>query len=135
MDRKYGSFQKPDVQTFHIEVQGQRKEAEKEFRESRLVDSSITRIEVFCLNTVLQAMFSAGLKPENDRYMQISRATAKLLIRNRKEIWTRYAQSKEGLKDWVLWKVGLRRNPEFEKMQSAGVTGDVIHDMEVLGCK
>lgn len=100
-----------------------------------MVDSSITRIEVFCLNTVLQAMFSAGLKPENDRYMQISRATAKLLIRNRKEIWTRYVQSKEGLKDWILWKVGLRRNPEFEKMQSAGVTGDVIHDMEVLGCK
>lgn len=104
----------------------------KRYTESRLADSPVSRIEAFCLNTVLQALHSAGLRPSDKKYEQISKATAKLLIRNRKEIWTRYAQSKEGLKDWLLWKVGLRRNPAFEKMQRAGVTGDVLHDMEAL---
>lgn len=94
--------------------------------------STIARIEAFCLNTVIQELSSAGLRPSDKTYEQISRATAKLVIRNRKEIWTRYAQSKEGLKDWLLWKVGLRNNPAFEKMQRAGLMGDVLHDMEAL---
>lgn len=96
--------------------------------------STIARVEAFCFNTVLQALQSAGLRPSDKIYEQINRSTAKLVIRNRKEIWTRYAQSKEGLKDWLLWKVGLRRNPSFEKMQRAGLTGDVLHDMEALKC-
>lgn len=96
--------------------------------------STIARVEAFCFNTVIQALYSDGLKPEDDRYVQISRATTMLVKRNRNGIVTRYQLSKEGLKDWLLWKVGLRRNPAFEKMQRAGVTGDVQHDMEVLKC-
>lgn len=134
MDREYGHLLKPDIQKFHINVKEQRKEVETAFTESRLADSPVTRMEVFCLNTVLQALSSAGLKPEDDRYMQISRATAKLVIRDRKAIWIRYRMSKEGLKEWILWKVGLRKNPAFEKMKRMGLTGDVLHDMEVLKC-
>lgn len=96
--------------------------------------STIARAEVFCLNTVIQALSSAGIKPESERYVQISRAAARLVIRNRSGIVTRYQLSKEGLKDWTLWKVGLRRNAAFERMQRAGVTGDAQHDMEVLKC-
>lgn len=97
-------------------------------------DSPISRAEVFCLNTVIQALSSAGIKPESERYVQISRAAARLVIRNRSGIVTRYQLSKEGLKDWTLWKVGLRRNATFERMQRMGLTGDVLHDMEILGC-
>lgn len=106
----------------------------RHFEKQETAGSQLSRMEAFCLNTVLQALNSAGLRPGDRKYEQISRATAKLLIRNRKEIWIRYAKSKEGLRDWILWKVGLRRNPAFEKMQRAGVTGDVLHDMEALGC-
>lgn len=134
MDREYEHLLKPDIQKVHINVKEQRKEVETAFTESRLVDSPVTRIEAYCLNTVLQALSSAGLKPKDDRYMQISRATAKLVIRDRKAIWIRYRMSKEGLKEWILWKVGLRKNPVFEKMKRMGLTGDVQHDMEVLKC-
>lgn len=94
--------------------------------------STIARIEAFCFNTVIQALSSAGLGPEDDKYVQISRATTMVVKRNRSGIMTRYQLSKEGLKDWLLWKVGLRRNPAFEKMQRAGLIGDVLHDMEAL---
>lgn len=134
MDRKYGRLPKPDIQEIHVNIKEQRKEAETVFTESRLTEQPVTRIEVFCLNTVLQAMSSAGLKPGDDRYMKISRATAKLVIRDRKAIWIRYQMSKEGLREWILWKAGLRKNPVFEKINRMGLTGDAIHDMEVLKC-
>lgn len=96
--------------------------------------STIVRAEEFCFNTVIQALSSAGLGPEDNKYVQISRATTMVVKRNLSGIMTRYQLSREGLKDWLLWKVGLRRNPAFEKMQRAGLTGDVLHDMEALGC-
>lgn len=96
---------------------------------------TIMEMDAFCCNVVLKELKAAGLTPKDERYVQISKATAKLLIRSRKEIWTRYLLSKEGLKDWILWKVGMKENQAYEKIQHMGLTGDVLHDMEVIGCK
>lgn len=94
---------------------------------------TIMEMDAFCCNVVLKELKAAGLTPKDERYVQISKATAKLLIKSRKEIWTRYLLSKEGLKDWILWKVGLKENPAYEKIQRMGLTGDVLHDMETMG--
>lgn len=96
---------------------------------------TIMEMDAFCCNVVLKELKAAGLTPKDESYVQISKATAKLLIRSRKEIWTRYLLSKEELKDWILWKVGLKENPAYEKIQRMGLTGDALHDMEVIGCK
>lgn len=103
-------------------------------QKNMLPDSSVTRMETFCIEAVLQELKSARLSPADDRYMDISRRTAKLLIRNRRRNLIGYSQSKEVLKEWILWKVGLKKNSAFEKMERMGLTGDVIHDMEVLQC-
>ena len=39
---------------------------------------------------------------------------------------------KEGLKDWLLWKLGLKKETVFDRMKRMGVTGDVLQDMELL---
>ena len=101
-------------------------------QEKLLPDSPVARMETFCIEAVLQELKSARLSPADDRYMDISRRTAKLLIRNRKKNLIGYLQSKDVLKEWILWKVGLRKSSAFERMERMGLTGDVIHDMEVL---
>ena len=60
------------------------------------------------------------------------RPTARMVIRDRKGIWTRYYTDKEGLKDWLLWKLGLKKETVFDRMKRMGVTGDVLQDMELL---
>lgn len=113
----------------------QRKNIKPSSMAQTTVTSQIAEAEAFCLNTVIQALSSAGLKPEHERYAQISRATAKLVIRNRSIIVAQYQRSKEGLKDWILWKVGLKSVPAYERIRTMGLTGDVMHDMEILGCR
>lgn len=101
-------------------------------QEKLLPDSPVARMETFCIEAVLQELKSVRLSPADDRYMDISRRTAKLLIRNRRKNLIGYLQSKDVLKEWILWKVGLRKSSAFERMERMGLTGDVIHDMEVL---
>lgn len=95
---------------------------------------AIMEMDAFCCNAVLKELKAAGLNPKNEKYIQISRMTAKLLIRNRKDMLARYDASKEEMKEWLLWKVGLKKNHTYEKMRSMGLTGDALHDMEVIGC-
>lgn len=79
-----------------------------------------------------EAMKRKGLTPEQKGYKRISRETARMVIRDRKGIWTRYYTDKEGLKDWLLWKLGLKKDTVFDRMKRMGVTGDVLQDMELL---
>lgn len=64
--------------------------------------------------------------------MRISRATARLVIRDRIGMWTRYYTDEDGLKEWILWKLGLKKVEAFDKMKRMGLNGDVLHDMEIL---
>lgn len=122
MDKEHRSLSIPDIQSIRI----------KGIYQQKTYGTCIASVEAFCINTVLQALYCADLKPGDERYTQISKATAKLIIRNRRAICTGYLQSREVLKDWVLWKIGLRKNIAFERMEHMGLTGDVLHDMEVL---
>lgn len=97
-----------------------------------LPNSPVEKMETFCIVAVLQELKSAGLNPTDEKYMDISRRTAKLLIRNRRKNLIGYLQSKETLKEWLLWKLGLRQSVAFEKMKQMGLTGNVIHDLEVM---
>lgn len=98
-----------------------------------LPDSPVARMETFCIEAVLRELKSAGLSPADDKYMDISRRTAKLLIRNRRENLIGYSQSKEVLKEWILWKVGLKKSSAFERIERMGLTGDVLEDMVKMG--
>lgn len=97
-----------------------------------LPNSAVEKMETFCIEAILQELKSAGLNPTDEKYMEISRRTAKLLIRNRRKNLIGYLQSKETLKEWLLWKLGLRQSVAFEKMKQMGLTGNVIHDLEVM---
>lgn len=101
-------------------------------RESVLRAAGIGKVEAYCINTVLAEMKRMGLEPESAEYKRISRETAKLVIRGRRGIWTRYYTDKLGLKDWILWKLGLKKETVFDKMEKLGMTGDVIKDMVLL---
>lgn len=101
-------------------------------RESVLRAAGIGRVEAYCINTVLEEMKRMGLEPESAEYKRISRETAKLVIRGRRGIWTRYYTDKLGLKDWILWKLGLKKETVFDKMEKMGMTGNVIEDMVLL---
>lgn len=94
----------------------------------------IGKVEAYCINTVLAELKRKGLTPEQEEYKRISRETARMVIRDRKGIWTRYYTDKEGLKDWLLWKLGLKKETVFDRMKRMGVTGDVLQDMELLRC-
>lgn len=67
--------------------------------------AGIGRVETYCINTVLAELKRKGLSPEQEEYKRISRETARMVIRDRKGLWTRYYTDKEGLKDWILWKL------------------------------
>lgn len=124
MDKAYRSISISDIKDIHIHGS----------RQQRAERTCIANVDAFCINTVLKALSCAGLKPGEERYIQISKATAKLIIRGRRAICTGYSQSREVLKDWILWKVGLRENVAFERMEHMGLTGNILHDMEVLEC-
>lgn len=94
--------------------------------------AGIGKVEAYCINTVLAELKHKGLSPEQEEYKRISRETARMVIRDRKGIWTRYYIDKEGLKDWLLWKLGLKKETVFDRMKRMGVTGDVLQDMELL---
>lgn len=94
--------------------------------------AGIGKVEAYCINTVLAELKRKGLSPEQEEYKRISRETARMVIRDRKGIWTRYYTDKEGLKDWLLWKLGLKKETVFDRMKRMGVTGDVLQDMELL---
>lgn len=101
-------------------------------RERVLRAAGIGRVEAYCINTVLEEMKRMGLEPESAEYKRISRETAKLVIRGRRGIWTRYYTDKLGLKDWILWKLGLKKETVFDKMEKMGMTGNVVEDMVLL---
>lgn len=94
--------------------------------------AEIGKVEAYCINAVLTELKRKGLAPEQEEYKRISRETARMVIRDRKGIWTRYYTDKEGLKDWLLWKLGLKKETVFDRMKRMGVTGDVLQDMELL---
>ena len=92
----------------------------KDAKASILNAEGIGKVEAYCINTVLAELKRKG------------RETARMVIRDRKGIWTRYYTDKEGLKDWLLWKLGLKKETVFDRMKRMGVTGDVLQDMELL---
>lgn len=96
-------------------------------------DTNITEAEVFCIEAVKKALKDKGIGRQDEMYVDMCKRTAAIIIHNRQGIWDRYMQSKEGLRDWILWKMGLRKVEAYDKMRRMGLTGDVIHDMEVLG--
>lgn len=104
----------------------------KDAKASILNAAGIGKVEAYCINTVLAELKRKGLSPEQEEYKRISRETARMVIRDRKGIWTRYYTDKEGLKDWLLWKLGLKKETVFDRMKRMGVTGDVLQDMELL---
>lgn len=104
----------------------------KDAKASILNAAGIGKIEAYCINTVLAELKRKGLSPEQEEYKRISRETARMVIRNRKGIWTRYYTDKEGLKDWLLWKLGLKKETVFDRMKRMGVTGDILQDMELM---
>lgn len=104
----------------------------KDAKASILNAAGIGKVEAYCINTVLVELKRKGLSPEQEEYKRISRETARMVIRDRKGIWTRYYTDKEGLKDWLLWKLGLKKETVFDRMKRMGVTGDVLQDMELL---
>lgn len=104
----------------------------KDAKASILNAAGIGKVEAYCINTVLAELKRKGLTPEQEEYKRISRETARMVIRDRKGIWTRYYTDKEGLKDWLLWKLGLKKETVFDRMKRMGVTGDVLQDMELL---
>jgi hypothetical protein len=104
----------------------------KDAKASILNAAGIGKVEAYCINTVLAELKRKGLTPEKEGYKRISRETARIVIRDRKGIWTRYYTDKEGLKDWLLWKLGLKKEAVFDRMKRMGVTGDVLQDMELL---
>lgn len=79
--------------------------------------AGIGKVEAYCINTVLAELKRKGLSPEQEEYKRISRETARMVIRDRKGIWTRYYTDKEGLKDWLLWKLGLKKETVFDRMR------------------
>jgi hypothetical protein len=101
-------------------------------RASVMRAAGIGRVETYCINTVLAELKREGLSPEQEEYKRISRETARMVIRDRKGLWTRYYTDKEGLKDWILWKLGLKKEMVFDRMKRMGITGDVLQDMELL---
>lgn len=74
---------------------------------------------------VLKADAAKHLTPEPITYEAMKR-------KSEKAAWTRYYTDKEGLKDWLLWKLGLKKETVFDRMKRMGVTGDVLQDMELL---
>lgn len=74
----------------------------KDAKASILNAAGIGKVEAYCINTVLAELKRKGLTPEQEEYKRISRETARMVIRDRKGIWTRYYTDKEGLKDWLL---------------------------------
>lgn len=94
--------------------------------------AGIGKVEAYCINAVLAELKRKGLTPEKEEYKRISRETARMVIRDRKGIWTRYYTDKESLKDWLLWKLGLKKETVFDRMKRMGVTGDILQDMELL---
>lgn len=66
---------------------------------SILNTAGIGKVEAYCINAVLAELKRKGLAPEQEEYKRISRETARMVIRDRKGIWTRYYTDKEGLKD------------------------------------
>lgn len=109
-----------------------KRKSEKAAKASILNAAGIGKVEAYCINTVLAELKRKGLTPEQEEYKRISRETARMVIRDRKGIWTRYYTDKEGLKDWLLWKLGLKKETVFDRMKRMGVTGDVLQDMELL---
>jgi hypothetical protein len=101
-------------------------------RASVMRAAGIGRVETYCINTVLAELKREGLSPEQEEYKRISRETARMVIRDRKGLWTRYYTDKEGLKDWILWKLELKKEMVFDRMKRMGITGDVLQDMELL---
>ena len=98
----------------------------KDAKASILNAAGIGKVEAYCINTVLAELKRKGLTPEQEEYKRISRETARMVIRDRKGIWTRYYTDKEGL------KLGLKKETVFDRMKRMGVTGDVLQDMELL---
>ena len=70
----------------------------KDAKASILNAAGIGKVEAYCINTVLAELKRKGLSPEQEEYKRISRETARMVIRDRKGIWTRYYTDKEGLK-------------------------------------
>lgn len=97
----------------------------KDAKASILNAAGIGKVETYCINAVLAELKHKGLTPEKEEYKRISRETARMVIRDRKGIWTRYYTDKEGLKDWLLWKLGLKKETVFDRMKRMGVTGDI----------
>ena len=98
----------------------------KDAKASILNAAGIGKVEAYCINTVLAELKRKGLSPEQEEYKRISRETARMVIRDRKGIWTRYYTDKEGLKDWLLWKLGLKKetvNPKERKKYDGEMFG------------
>lgn len=125
----------PEPITYEVMKRKSEKAAQtalKDAKASILNAAGIGKVEAYCINTVLAELKRKGLSPEQEEYKRISRETARMVIRDRKGIWTRYYTDKEGLKDWLLWKLGLKKETVFDRMKRMGVTGDILQDMELL---
>lgn len=97
----------------------------KDAKASILNAAGIGKVEAYCINTVLAELKRKGLSPEQEEYKRISRETARMVIRDRKGIWTRYYTDKEGLKDWLLWKLGLKKEL-IEYLQGFDAESEVV---------
>lgn len=116
----------PEPITYEVMKRKREKAAQtalKDAKASILNAAGIGKVEAYCINTVLAELKRKGLSPEQEEYKRISRETARMVIRDRKGIWTRYYTDKEGLKDWLLWKLGLKKETVFDRMKRMGVTG------------
>lgn len=132
---KYGIKPKPNSYVSYKMMKREENAAQNSLEDVKrraMTAAGVGKVEAFCINTVLEELKKARLKPDSEKYMRISRATAKLVIRDRMGMWIRYYTDKDGLKEWILWKLSLKKVEAFDKMKRIGLNGDVLHDMEIV---
>lgn len=105
----------------------------KEERRRREDRAAVTDAEVYCVKCVTQTL-KAERVPEGGAYWrEVTEKTEKLLLYHREEIRDMYRKARTELRKWILEKSGAENAVAFQKMQQMGMTGNIMHDMEVLG--
>lgn len=95
--------------------------------------AAVTAAEVYCVKCVTQTLKEERVQEGGAYWMEVAAKTEKLLLYHREEIRDMYRKARTELRKWILEKSGAENAVAFQKMQQMGMTGNIMHDMEVLG--
>lgn len=95
----------------------------------------VTKAEIYAVKVIEEELNRKGIAPNSIERKIIITRTADVLAAHREEVRDMYKKSGSLLRDWIMKMSGVKDLIAFKRMKQLGFTGNVMHDMKIMGQK